>query len=183
MTLALFIIGDRMDFDKLKRQVDTIANVVKSIEELDPSAVVLPNTQRSIQLDIFSCGAQSVYMILKHYKKKCTIDKVSKQLRTGYEGTSLSDIKRVLRDYGLKYRIIRRASLKDLKRAVDSDVVLGFQTIEAGLLSVSVKLRIVLVFLLGAKYIPRSICSCLSMATRSRTRMILLTIHPIGDFL
>jgi len=44
------------------KKVDRIANIVKMVEDLDLSATILPNLTRSIQIDAYSSGAQSVYM-------------------------------------------------------------------------------------------------------------------------
>lgn len=42
-----------------------------------------------------------------------------KGLYTTYEGTARADIRRVLKKHGLRYRIIKSGTLKDLKAAID----------------------------------------------------------------
>ena len=97
------------------RIVDTLATAAARLEEsVYPNAIILPNFPRSIQLDGYSCGAKSVYAILRYYNIRCTRLSVEKKLHTTYEGTSIGDIKRVLKGYGLKYRKVEK-----LKIAID----------------------------------------------------------------
>jgi predicted double-glycine peptidase len=95
--------------------VDTLATAATRLEEsAHPNAVSLPNFPRSIQLDGYSCGAKSVYTILKYFGKNASPKLVECQLKTNWEGTGISDIKRVLKRHGLKYRTI-----SNLKNAID----------------------------------------------------------------
>ena len=53
--------------------VDTLATAAARLEESAyPHAVILPSFPRSIQLDGYSCGAKSVFTILRYYNKRCT---------------------------------------------------------------------------------------------------------------
>ncbi|MGA2624215.1 MAG: cysteine peptidase family C39 domain-containing protein [Bacteroidota bacterium] len=61
-------------------------------------ATILPNFPRCVQLDFYSCGAKSVYAILKYFKKRCSIGSLQESLRTNYYGTTIDNIKRVLLD-------------------------------------------------------------------------------------
>ncbi|HTY11737.1 MAG TPA: cysteine peptidase family C39 domain-containing protein [Bacteroidota bacterium] len=100
---------------QLQTAVDFVATAAARLEESAyPNAIILPNFPCSIQLDYYSCGAKSAYTIPKYFGKRCTPLSVELELRTAYEGTSISDIKRVLKRHGLKYRKIR-----DLRRAID----------------------------------------------------------------
>jgi len=121
-----------MDFHTIKKQVDQVANIVKMIEELDPNATVLPNIFRSLQLDPFSCGLQSVFVILNYYRKKTTPGKLKKELQTDWSGTALPDIERVFKKYGLKVRIIRRAKMKHLISAIDAECPVLISTLNGG---------------------------------------------------
>jgi predicted double-glycine peptidase len=97
------------------RFVDTLATAAARLEESAyHNAVILPDFPRSIQLDGYSCGAKSVYTILRYYDKRCTPLSVEKELHTSWEGTAISDIKRALKKHGLKYRKIR-----SLKSSID----------------------------------------------------------------
>jgi predicted double-glycine peptidase len=87
---------------------------------LHPDAVTLPDFPRSIQLDDYSCGAKSVFTILHFYKKPCTPESVEKQLHTDSDGTSVSDIKRILKRHGLIYRTLRKSGLRELKAAINN---------------------------------------------------------------
>ncbi|MBN1396848.1 MAG: hypothetical protein JXA06_02340 [Bacteroidetes bacterium] len=96
--------------------IDAIATVAAKIEALAyPDAVILPGFKRSLQLDSFSCGAHSVYAILKYFRKRCKYANIAKLLRTEKDGTNVSDIKRVFRQYNLKCR-----RLRDLKSAINN---------------------------------------------------------------
>ena len=99
-----------MNLKTIKDSVDAVANIAKLIEELDPNAKV-PNLERSLQLDWYSCGARGLFKILRYYRKQCTIERVKKELQTDWSGTALQDIKRVFRKYGLKYRVIAKVTM------------------------------------------------------------------------
>ena len=102
--------------------IDAIATTAARIEALKyPDAIILPNFPRSVQLDSYSCGAKSVYCILKYFGKRCTPESVERLLDTDEDGTGLSEIKRVLKRYGLTYRTLRKPGLRDLKVAIDDD--------------------------------------------------------------
>jgi ABC-type bacteriocin/lantibiotic exporter with double-glycine peptidase domain len=95
-------------------------SLARSEEKLHPRAVLLPNFPPSIQLDYYSCGAKSTYMVLKYFGKRCTPESVERQLGTEEDGTSPSDIKRVFKQYGLQCRTMRKPTIKDLKAAIDA---------------------------------------------------------------
>jgi ABC-type bacteriocin/lantibiotic exporter with double-glycine peptidase domain len=90
------------------RIVEALATTVAHLEEVaSPHASILPDFPRSIQLDGYSCGAKSVYTILRCYNKHCTPLSVERELQMKHEGTSIINIKRVLKQHRLKYRKIR----------------------------------------------------------------------------
>jgi len=97
------------------RIVDTLATAAARLEESAyPHAIILPDFPRSIQLDGYSCGAKSVYTILRYYDKRCTPLSVEKELHATYEGTSIPYIKGILNRHGMRYRTI-----SNLKNAID----------------------------------------------------------------
>ena len=101
--------------------VDGIFTVLAHAEQqLYPDAVILPNFPRSIQLDYYSCGAKSTYMVLKYFGKYLSHRSVEKQLRTTIAGTNRSDIKRILRMHGLIVQINTDMDMRDLKNAIKS---------------------------------------------------------------
>jgi ABC-type bacteriocin/lantibiotic exporter with double-glycine peptidase domain len=102
--------------------IDTLATTAARLETLThPDAIILPSFPRSVQLDYYSCGAKSVYCILRYYDRQCTPESVEKQLHTDEDGTSVSDIKRVFRRYHLNCRTLRKPGLRDLKASIDDD--------------------------------------------------------------
>lgn len=99
--------------------VDKLMTSLARMEEhLHPDASILPNFPRSIQLDYYSCGAKSTYMVLKYFGKRCTHESVERQLGTTIEGTSRADIVRVLRKHRLKVQVNTKMSINDLKKAI-----------------------------------------------------------------
>ena len=94
-------------------------SLARTEEQLHPDATLLKSFPRSIQLNQYSCGAKSTYTILKYFGKKCTPQSVEKALRTDEDGTAVSDIKRVFKQYGLQCRTLRMPMIKDLKAAID----------------------------------------------------------------
>ena len=101
--------------------VDAVfTTLARTEEQLHPHAVALPGFPRSIQLDGYSCGAKSTYMILRYFGIPCTAASVERWLGTTADGTSPVDIKRVLRKHGLKAVIHVRMNLRDLKAAINA---------------------------------------------------------------
>jgi predicted double-glycine peptidase len=95
-------------------------SLARTEERLHPDAILLPNFPRSIQLDYYSCGAKSTYMVLKYFGKCCTPESVERELDTDEDGTSPSDIKRVLRKHGLKVHVNTDMGLRDLRKAISA---------------------------------------------------------------
>ncbi|MGA2624141.1 MAG: cysteine peptidase family C39 domain-containing protein [Bacteroidota bacterium] len=107
---------------RIQTAVDDLFTAVKSIEELfHLEATMLPNFPRCVQLDLYSCGAKSVYAILKYFKKRCNLGSVEEALRTDYYGTTVDDIKRVLRENKVAFKELKKATLKDIRRAIDEN--------------------------------------------------------------
>jgi hypothetical protein len=103
------------------RLVDLLATTAARIEEAAyPNAVILPNFPRSIQLDYHTCGSKSVYVILRYYNKRCTPNSVERGLMTVEDGTSVADIKRVLKERKLSFRELHSEGIVDLKKAIGS---------------------------------------------------------------
>jgi len=103
----------------VKSVVDWIARRLQAIEEhLSPGAVVLA-VRRSIQLDRYSCGTQSAFMILRYFGRARSIAAVSKTLGTDEDGTGTMSLVRLFRRRGLKPRINARADIDDLATAID----------------------------------------------------------------
>lgn len=112
----------RRNYDMNKQTVinTLFTTLARSEEQLHPTATLLLDFPRSIQLDFYSCGAKSTYMILKYFGKKCTHESVERQLGTETDGTSPSDIKRVLKKHGLKIHMNTDMGIRDLKAAIKS---------------------------------------------------------------
>jgi predicted double-glycine peptidase len=105
----------------VQKTIDVLATTAARLEALThPDAIILPHFPSSIQLDSLTCGAKSVYCILRYYGKRCTPKSVEKELKTDSDGTAVSDIKRVFKRYHLNCRTLRKPRLKDLVEAIDN---------------------------------------------------------------
>ena len=103
----------------LKALVDTLVNVANGLEEtLADDANVLEGFERSVQLDGYSCGAQSAFMILSYYGKARSIDAVERALGTDEDGTSTGQILTLLRQRKLRPRVVAQAGMKHLTAAI-----------------------------------------------------------------
>ena len=103
-----------------KDLADSLANVVKLIEEWDSSAIILKGIRRSLQLDRYSCGVQSVRIILAYFGRSVSVDSIERKLETDEEGTSITAIRQLLKSRGLTTTIRVDATLRDIKRAIYS---------------------------------------------------------------
>jgi hypothetical protein len=99
----------------MQNTVDKIFTALARAEELlHPDTTLLQNFPRSIQLDGFSCGEKCTYCILKYFGIETSHQRLQELLHTDESGTSRSDIKRVLKQFGLRYRVVRKVS--DLRK-------------------------------------------------------------------
>jgi ABC-type bacteriocin/lantibiotic exporter with double-glycine peptidase domain len=104
----------------IKRILDRIASAAKQLEEtLDPEATVLEGFERSLQIDTYSCGVQSTFMILRHFGKARTALGVERALGTTEEGTDQYQIRELLTKRGLIARRIQRPTIAKLRQAID----------------------------------------------------------------
>ena len=106
----------------VKRVLDTVAGWVQSIEEGAAGDAVLLDVDRSIQVDGYSCGAQSAFMILRYFNKARSIAAVTRALGTNEGGTSTKALLTLFRKRGLKPVINAQATLADLRRAIDREM-------------------------------------------------------------
>ena len=104
----------------LKRVLDLIALGGQIVEE-EGDATLL-DIGRSLQLDSYSCGAQSAFMILRYYGKARSPAAVARALGTNEEnGTSGEAIRSLFRQRGLRSVVRSKATLRDLKEAIDAE--------------------------------------------------------------
>ena len=107
--------------NKLKPALDSVYNVAKAAEEtLDPSSVVLKGFPRSLQLDSFSCGAQSVFSILKYFGKAKSCRNTQKELHTTQDGTDLDNIRKLFKKRGLITKRINMPTIAKIKKAINN---------------------------------------------------------------
>ena len=107
-----------------KRILDSIANAAKHLEEaMDRQPTVLTPFERSLQLDGYTCGAQSAYMILSYYGKARSIAAVTKALGTTEDGTTQYQIRDLLAKRGLIARRINRPTVARLRQAIDEPLL------------------------------------------------------------
>jgi ABC-type bacteriocin/lantibiotic exporter with double-glycine peptidase domain len=81
--------------------------------------------KRCWQMDEYSCGARSVYMILRHYGFKISYREVKEGVECDPDGTEVKPIRRFLKEFGLPMRYQPTMYMKDLKKALaDGGVVI-----------------------------------------------------------
>lgn len=104
----------------VKRVADRIAGWMQSIEETFARDAVLLDMRRTIQVTGYTCGAESAYMILRYFGKARSIGAVTRALDTDEAGTSTRSLLALFRKRGLRPAINARATLDDLRRAIDA---------------------------------------------------------------
>ena len=105
----------------VKRVLDTVAGWAQSIDEAFSGDAVLHDVDRSIQVDGYSCGAQSAYMILRYFGRARSIAAVTRALGTNEDGTSTKALLALFRKRGLKPMINANATLDVLRGAIDDE--------------------------------------------------------------
>lgn len=118
----------------IKDVVEKVFSIPKKIEEItsDRSASYL-GMDRSIQLDGYSCGVQSVYAILNYYGKARSIKNVEKLLGAYDRGyASESAIYKLFRERNLKISKRNKATMKTIKESIDEYEAPMLTTIDDG---------------------------------------------------
>ena len=85
----------------------------------DVCRVVLDGFGRAVQLDNYSCGAQSAFMILRYFGKARSIERTIKLLGTDADGTGIQAMTRLFRARRLAPRRIADGTKQDIRRAID----------------------------------------------------------------
>lgn len=119
---------------RLKLVVDRVARGSQALEQYvrhDDGAVVLP-LERVVQLDGYSCGVQSAYMVLRYHGRARSINGVLRQLDTGTDGTSAAALTRLFRARGLTVGMHRRARFVDIERRIDAGTPLVVSLYDGG---------------------------------------------------
>ena len=105
----------------VKDLLDALMNKLNGFEEsIHADDSILEGLPRSLQLDRYSCGAQSAYMILRYHGKARSVKAVERALGTTEErGTPAAPILRLMRQRRLRPRIVAEATMKTLTSAID----------------------------------------------------------------
>lgn len=103
----------------VKSLFDKLDGVLKRVDEVRDSGAVILDVRRSLQLDSFSCGAQSAYMNLRYYGRGRSPVAVGRALGTNEDGTATGPIRDLFRGRGLTPVINGRARLRHLIAAID----------------------------------------------------------------
>jgi ABC-type bacteriocin/lantibiotic exporter with double-glycine peptidase domain len=75
--------------------------------------------KRSVQLDSYSCGAQSVYMILNYYDKDKTLNEIKESLNTTEsDGTDTKQILNYLMKNGLDVQVNDNGTISSIQAAI-----------------------------------------------------------------
>lgn len=108
--------------DLAKPFVDKLASRAQRLEEaFYPDAVLLRGFPRLLQLDRYSCAVQSACMILRYFRKGMPIRRIESELGTTAEdGTSRTQLTRLLVRRNLKVETVNRCTHQKLRDAIDS---------------------------------------------------------------
>ncbi len=102
----------------IKNIVDFVYNCVKDVEEILSADSVVLKMKRSIQLDSYSCAAQSVYMILSYYNKDKTLNEIKESLNTtDTDGTNTKQLLNYLVNNGLDVQVNEKSSISSIQAA------------------------------------------------------------------
>jgi ABC-type bacteriocin/lantibiotic exporter with double-glycine peptidase domain len=105
----------------IKNIVDFVYNFIKDVEEVLSADSVVLKMKRSVQLDSYSCGAQSVYMILSYYDKDKTLNEIKESLNTTEsDGTDTKQILNYLVDNKLEVQINEKGAISSIQNAIDN---------------------------------------------------------------
>lgn len=87
---------------------------------MDDNTVCIKGIKRSVQLDKYSCGAQSAVVILNYFDKNRSINKVKDFLgTTKKDGTDTEPILNLFKENNLNVEVNEKARLNDIYESVD----------------------------------------------------------------
>ncbi len=105
----------------IKPAIDSVFNKIRKVEEKLPDTNChILNIDRSLQLDSYSCGVQSTFVILKYYGKARSVKYVEKLLGTDKDGTSETAIYKLFRKRGLKVSLRKTATFSTIKDSISN---------------------------------------------------------------
>jgi ABC-type bacteriocin/lantibiotic exporter with double-glycine peptidase domain len=105
----------------IKNIVDFVYNFIKDIEEVLSADSVVLQMKRSVQLDSYSCGAQSVYMILNYFNTDKTLNEIKESLNTTEpDGTDTKKILNYLLKNKLDVQIYEKATISSIQEAISN---------------------------------------------------------------
>jgi len=103
----------------IKNIVDFVYNCIKDIEEVLSADSVVLKMKRSVQLDSYSCIAQSVYMVLNYYNKDKTLNEIKESLNTTEtDVTGTKQILNYLVRNGLDVQINEKGTISSIQTAI-----------------------------------------------------------------
>ncbi|MBZ0178088.1 MAG: C39 family peptidase [Melioribacteraceae bacterium] len=90
---------------------------MKEEKKLSSDSIVLKGISRSIQLDRYSCAAQTVKSVLDYYGKHLTVPEIIRLLGTdSKEGTDTGPILNLLQELGFNYSVEENADLTKIRK-------------------------------------------------------------------
>ena len=105
----------------LKPALDGLAVGVQALEEAaHPQDTLLPGFVRRVQLDCYSCAAQSVAMVLEYYRDPVPLKDLVRELGTDEEGTSMRAVATFFRRREYVVKSISGGYPKRLRDAIDA---------------------------------------------------------------
>ncbi|MCZ7603133.1 MAG: cysteine peptidase family C39 domain-containing protein [Melioribacteraceae bacterium] len=99
--------------------VNKVARSLQSFEEAHyPNSVIL-NMGRSLQLNYYSCGLQSAFVILEYFERVNSVDEIDYDLDLlSVEGIDIKPLLKIFKNHGLKVKVNEDADPDDIKEAL-----------------------------------------------------------------
>lgn len=103
----------------IQNLVNKVARLFQCYEQSKYPYSVILDMYRVIQLDTFSCGIQSAYVILKYFGKVETINDILYDKRIlQKDGIDTNPLLNLLRSNGVKVTVNKNADIDDIKEAL-----------------------------------------------------------------
>lgn len=104
----------------MSRFVNKIFNYLKSIEEFIDSSPILLDINKSVQLDRFSCGIHSAFMILNYFNKVKYLREINYNLEhLKKDGIDTEPLLKIIRNFNCSVKVNSNAFLSDITKSIN----------------------------------------------------------------
>jgi ABC-type bacteriocin/lantibiotic exporter with double-glycine peptidase domain len=104
----------------MSKFVNKIFNYLKSIEEFLDSSPICLDIKKSVQLDRFSCGIHSAFMILNYLNKVKYLREINYNTELlKKDGIDTEPLLNIIRSFSCSFKVNSNAFLSDIAKAVN----------------------------------------------------------------